>query len=497
MSKSVISIALGSIASKAIGLVREVLFAAWFGAGDTAAAFRIAQTGFLLPTHALVGDSLGAGLLPLYREMQHDGNGAQILVAVASLYGVVFSAISAGALYVFALDVAAFIAPGAPEQVVTLAAMLLKVLALAMPFYVLGYLLSYVEAGLGRFGAIAWRPMIFNIGSIAGAALAVATQKEHWLATGLVVGHLLFFLWAALQLRQLGLMFPNARPTLASVATISGRFFRNMAPLLALPLLAQGNGLVERIVSSWLGTAVIPSVDYARFISETAIQLVAFPLGVLTMSTYGGARSVEAYKHVRAVVAGILLLSIPVAVFISQNAVAVVTLLFARGRFDEHAIIVTSDILRWLGGGLGAAVAAYYLIKALNAQLRNKEALLITLAAVTANVFVNVALWRWLGSQTLGIGAAAYAVVLLILCMSRLRLWRDLRPLMTWLGAGCAAQLILSWIVSTQMPYPFDLLGSAMVAAAVWMSLILRVQVLRLAAAPVLSRVPLLHRYLG
>ena len=55
----------GGLFSKIIGFAREIIFANWFGVGDVATAFRIAQSGFLLPTHSLIGETLSSGLLPL------------------------------------------------------------------------------------------------------------------------------------------------------------------------------------------------------------------------------------------------------------------------------------------------------------------------------------------------------------------------------------------------------------------------------------------------
>ena len=92
---------------------------------------------------------------------------------------------------------------------------------------------------------------------------------------------------------------------------------------------------------------------------------------------------------------------------------------------------MTAAILRWMGGCLGVTVTAYYLIKALNAQLRNVEALTFTWWSLLPRkcVLVNVSLWPCLGPQTIGVGDTAYTSgILLILCLVRLGLWRDLLP---------------------------------------------------------------------
>lgn len=498
MAKSVVSIAAGSMASKAVGLAREILFAAWFGAGETAAAYRVAQTAFLFPTHALVGDSLGAGLLPLYRSMQADGKGHHhALTLAATIYALIFSLLSMILLYAFAHMVTQVIAPGASANALQLATVLLRIMSLALPFYIIGYLLSYVEAAHGAFGAIAWRPLAFNLGAILGAALAVLTHKDHWLATGLVIGHVIFFAWTVHKLRGLDGGFPKERQSTALLILVSKRFARNTLPLLALPMLAQGNILTERIVSSWLGTAVIPSVDYARFVSETIIQLVAFPLGILTMASYGGKTVAESIKHVCQVSSAIIIMCAPVAVFLSQNATQVVTLIFARGQFGPEAIELTSEILRWFAASLAISVTAYYFIKAMNAQLRNRESLLITLCAVTVNVAINVTLWRHVGVHAIGLGAVAYSVVLFSLCVARLGIWRQIAPLLGWVTLCSAAQALVTWKLVSALTEYQGLAASACAAAAIWLVAMRKIPALREAAAPALTKIPILNKLIS
>jgi putative peptidoglycan lipid II flippase len=152
----ILSIVAGNIASKALGVLREVLFAAWFGAGETAAAFRVAQTGFLMPTHTLIGDTLSAGVLPLYKQLQYEGKDEpRLLVLIACLYGLFFSAVVTALIYIYSDLVVGFIAPGATNSALELASQLLKVMALATPFYILSGILGYIETAYGKYGSIA------------------------------------------------------------------------------------------------------------------------------------------------------------------------------------------------------------------------------------------------------------------------------------------------------------------------------------------------------
>ena len=192
-------------------------------------------------------------------------------------------------------------------------------------------------------------------------------------------------------MRRLDRFLPDQRQSLALVRDVARRLFRNMLPLIGLPLIAQANVLVERIVSSKIGTEVIPSVDYARTIADTTVQLIAVPLGILTMSRHGGSTSDEAKQHVpghsrRGHAALLSGLRLHRSARRKHRHSAVCPRCFRRPLGRGY---VVNSVAGW-AGVLGATVTAYYLVKALNAQLRNAEALAFTVLAAGANMLVNV-----------------------------------------------------------------------------------------------------------
>ncbi|OWK25742.1 hypothetical protein AJ87_07105 [Rhizobium yanglingense] len=182
------------------------------------------------------------------------------------------------AIYYYSYEFADILAPGANAIAKDIASNLLKVMALSTPFYVLSGMLSYLEAAYGKFGAIAWRPMILNIGSVAGAAMAVYLKADHWLATTLVISHIVLFLRTAFEIRGLDRLTPQGRAIWREAGKISARFLGNMVPLLGLPLIGQANLVVERIVSSWLGTHIIQASTMPRPSSILEPSFLPFPL---------------------------------------------------------------------------------------------------------------------------------------------------------------------------------------------------------------------------
>lgn len=489
MSRKILTIVAGNLGSKVLALAREVLFAAWFGTGPIAVGFRIAQTLYLLPVQALIGDSLSAGLLPLYRRLrEEDPDRARTLVLLACAYAILFSAVFSAALYFGAAQLTHWVAPGATAEAKDIAAGLLKILALSTPFYIIGGLLSYVEAAFGRFAGIAARPILINLGSIAGASLAVWTGHDSWLATGLVICHVVLFVWTIMSVRRLDRLTPASAQSRAEIWSVAKRFFTSTLPLLGLPLAAQINLVIERIVSSWIGPSIIPSVDYARFLTDTMVQLIAVPLGILTMATHGGSSRADlAHEHVRKTATFLLLIAFPIAAFMGANAEAIVRLLFARGAFDEASVQHTAAVLRWMGISLATNIPAYYLVRGLNSQLRNRESLIATVIGCIGNMVVNLTLWPVLGAQTIGIGLTVYGTCIGAYCVARLGIWHDIR--------GLFVKQALLWSIAfgllllmPELPSLASLLLGGVAVAAVWLGSVYLLRDLGDAFAPIASR---------
>lgn len=492
---NVVIIVLGNAASKVLGVVREILFAAWFGTGEIASAFRVAQTGYLLPTQALVGDALSAGLLPLYRQYSVNEPGKErVLLLMACMYGLLLSALVSGLLFFYADIFVRFIAPGATNSVFLLSANLLKIMAFATPFFVLGGTLSFIEASFGRYGGVATRPLLLNLGAIFGATATMFFESTNWLAISVVLSHVLFFFWTIFELRKVDPVFPEDVKNSTIAFDVSKSFFKNMIPLLGLPAISQVNVVVERIVSSWIGVEVIPAVDYARFVADTLVQLIALPLGIMVMAKHGGDDSKSMNGHVVRATLLIFLVSFPLGLFVAQNAEGIVSLLFARGAFDENSVYLTSSVLRWMGAALGSTITAVYLVKVLNSQLRNKDALFATAAAVAGNIAMNLIFWRSMGAESLGLGFFAANSILLSICLSRLKLWMQVCNILVWVTLGCVLQFFASLWASYVVSHESAVFICAAVTFVLWAVLVARVPVLNHAFDPILSRHPILMR---
>ena len=116
-------------------------------------------------------------------------------------------------------------------------------------------------------------------------------------------------------------------------------------------------------------------------------------------------------------------------------------LIFARGAFDETAVLLTSGALRGIAMGLWATTLGMILLRFLNNAGRNGHAALILAAAYAANGLLNLLAWRIIGpsgngSILIGLGEATRGLVLVAGTAFALS---SVRPLMRLLLlCGCA-----------------------------------------------------------
>ncbi|HEX8916670.1 MAG TPA: lipid II flippase MurJ [Humisphaera sp.] len=486
---------LGTGASKGLGVVREVAFAAWFGTTEVAAAFKVAQTAFLLPSHALVGDTLSGGALPIYQGARAGGDrrGA-VYAAVILVQATLVGALIGLGLWAFAGTVVGALVPGATESVRASAAGMLRVMAVAAPLYVVGNSLAYLQAAHGRFAGISSRTSLVNVGMIAAAATAAATGVTGWLAAGLVGVHLAFLGWTLAEYAATVGLPVVRRGEWATAAEAFAAVWRNTRLLLGVPLIAQANVMFERVVASWLGTAVIPSVDYARLLSDTVMTVSAVPLGVIALTANSvGTRDRQSEQAAR--VGGVLLaVAVPLSTVLWVAAEPVVRLLFARGAFGADSVAVTAAVLRGTSAALAATVTGYYLLKVLSAGRRNGWVLGLTIAAVACNAGFNAATWGRLGPAALGYGNSVYGLVQFAGAAVALGVAAKLgRVVIGSLAAAVAAAGAASAMPPTGVA-AVDIAVAAGAVGAAWAALYAASPAFRAAVAPALSRLARFRR---
>lgn len=427
----------GSLLGKVVGVVRELLLATLFGTSALVGAYRIAQTATLIPVQFFAADTLNAGFIPLYtRYAKQDKAKANTLFWILQIGLLALSLFIMGFLFWGAPWLVGILAPGLDAQTGRMAAIFVRIMVFGVPFYVVGALFSYLEMANGYYLLASLRASLQSVGLIAGTLAAFWFGQPVFLAWGFTGAYIIFSFWGAVLLLRRGLLWWPRKWLWPEVCTVLGAFWQTIRHLLLLPFMLQGNIAIERVVASLMGVSVVAALDYAKFITETGVVLLAVPLGLAGLATFSDLTPDGAQERLERMLPIVLVVNVPISIYMAVHNELVISLLYQRGAFDETSVALTKSIFFGLAIGLWAQVAGYVLIKALNAQIRNREVIVFMALALGINILTNIILYRIIGPLALGLGASLYGLVLFLLATKALQLSRVAVPCLAWLGLG-------------------------------------------------------------
>jgi len=357
-------IALGNVASRVLGLVREMVIAYLFGATGLVSAFDVASRVPRMLFDLLIDGLVSSALVPVFSELAERDRDelwrvASIMLSLATLV------MSAGVLLLelFAPLVAWLMSGGFEPELLQLTARLMRITAPAVVFLSLAGITTGLLYALKRFTLPAFTAAVFNA-SVVVVAL-VLTGLLGWgiesLALGLLIGSMM---QVALQLP--GLRDARLRFSLDWHHPELRRIARLYAPVVLGLVVSQVGIVIDRNLASRTGAQ---SIAWMRF----ATTLVQFPLGLVsvaiamailpTLSRQALSPDQSSLdEFMNTLVTGlkmVLVLILPAVVGLFVLAVPVVTLVFEHehGNFTSFDTQQTAQALRlYLLGATFAAI---------------------------------------------------------------------------------------------------------------------------------------------
>ncbi len=291
-------VAAGILLSRILGLVRNRVFAHYFGTSAAADAFNAA---FKLPNFLqnLFGEGvLSASFIPVYvRLIQQDRDEARrVAVAVGSLLALAISIVVLIGVLVTPVLVT-ILTPGFDgekrEATIRLARIFFPGAGiLVLSAWCLGVLNSH-----GRFFLSYAAPVLWNLAIIATLLVFGAATGGYRLAEiaawGSVVGSALQF---AVQLpavfRVLGAVGPSLRRGAEAVRTV----LRNAVPVFAGRGVVQISSYVDTVIGSLLPTGAVAAISYAQVLYTLPVSLFGMSVAAAELPAMSGVAGDEAER---------------------------------------------------------------------------------------------------------------------------------------------------------------------------------------------------------
>jgi len=422
-------VAAAFVASRLLGLVREVIVASRFGTeGDASAyvaAFRIPDLLFLI----IMAGSFGSAFVPVFAGYlgRGDEERAWRLASAVLTWSVLSVAVMAVLAFVFAGPLTTLMVGGLDPEYQQKTVNLMRLLLLSPIFLGLGIAAKGILEAQDLYLFPALSPLVYNLGIILGGLLLSGRYGIYAFGIGVVagaIGHLAIQIPAVL---RSGLRF---RPTLDPSVEGLGTVWSLLLPRVLGQAAFQINFIVVTRFAGSIDDGSIAGLNYAW-------QLLMLPHGVLALSIstvifpslsrmWDQGRTDEVRTLFIGAIRPLLYLSIPASVGLFAFRESIVRVLLEFGDFDRDSTALVAGPLAYFAIGL----VGYALVEALTRVFYAMRDTVTPVIAGVSTIVVNVALCALfvgpLGvsglALSLSLTTAIEGVILILVLLARLGL---------------------------------------------------------------------------
>ena len=385
-----------TLLSRILGLVRDVVFARFFGAGLLMDAFIVAQRIPNMLRRFFAEGAFSAGFVPVmarYKEQHGHDEAGELVDAMAGTFGAVLFVVTLigviGAPLLVLAVAPGFVGEGGDFD---LAALMLRFTFPYLFFVSLTAFAGGVLNTYGQFGVPAFTPVILNVVLIA-AAIWVAPLLEQpimALAYATFIAGLLQLLFQIPFLAKIhAFPRPRWRPQHAGVR----RAFKLMVPAIFGSSVAQINVLLSGIIASLLPVGSFSYLYYSDRLMEFPLGLFGIALATVTMPylsrLWANDERGEFAQTLEWSMRVTVLISVPAAVGLIMLAAPLVITLFHGGEFDRNAADMTALALRAYAAGLVGFSFVKILAPAFFAREDTRTPVRIGIVALATNLLLG------------------------------------------------------------------------------------------------------------
>lgn len=419
-------LAIFSVGSRVLGLIRDRVLASRFGAGDALdvyyASFRIPD---LLYSFLVLG-ALSAAFIPVFTEMMEKGETKHAWKLTSDM--VVFiggvMVIASVACVFFMPHLAMFIAPGFEGEKREALILLSRIMFLSPFFLGLSAVFGGVLVAKRYFFAYSLAPLLYNAGIIFGAVVLVPLWGLNGLAWGVVTGSFFHCLTQMTAARRLGL-----RVTFSTFAVWKDREIRRIIKLMTPQALAMASNQVSFFVvtlfASFLSTGSLAVYNFANNLQSIPLGLVGVSFGVAVFpklsSLAAKAQWQEFSNTIEKTILRILYFVVPISAILVLLRAQIVRVVLGAGSFDWADTEFTFQVLAILSLSLFAQSLLPLLSRCFYSLQDTRTPLYVSLFSQTINVGLAALFFRSWGVHGLAVAFSVSSIVNSLLLVLLLR----------------------------------------------------------------------------
>ena len=413
--KSVATVGGLTLASRALGFLREVLIARLLGTSPVAEAFFVAMRLPNLFRQLFAEGAFNSAFVPMFARQLEEGGAVagrrfaehvlSVLLMVLLLTTMVAELTMPWLIRVFAPGFHEF-----PEKF-AYTVLFTQITFPYLIFMSLGALQGGILNAFGRFADAAAAPILLNVVLIVALFWIVPLTGEPGkvLSIAVVVAGVLQFLWLAISCQRAGMHLYLPIPRLTPQV-------RRMMVLMVPGLIGGGVNQINLTVATILATLQPQAVGYLYYsdrLYQLPLALIGSAIGVVLLPSLTralrGKREEEAMRiHNRAIEMGFFL-SLAATVALAVAAKPMITVLYQRGAFTAADSTAVSYALTAISFGL----PAYILNKALTPGFLAREDTMTpfryAMIGVGADIAISLVLFQFWGYVGIALGTAGAA----------------------------------------------------------------------------------------
>lgn len=416
-----ILLSIASLGSRVLGLVRDRIFAHYFGAGATLdayyAAFKIPDFLFNL----IILGALSAGFIPVFTKYLHEQGKESAARIVHTCVSIAFLTLgSIGALLMLvAPKIVPLLAPGFSASQQELTITLTRIMMLSPLLLGVSAVLGGVLQSLKHFLAFSLAPITYNLGIIIGATVFYPLFGISGLAWGVVLGAAAHCATQFIAVSHADIRLKWSLHITPEVCRIG----QLMIPRTIGLAVSQMNALFLTSIASTLAVGSIAVVQFAGNIAAVPIGIFAISYAVAAFPTFSSQNTANDrdgfIASFSSTVRQIIFLLIPATVIAIILRAQIVRVLLGSGAFNWDDTTRTFDTLAFIAGTFVAQGLIHVLVRAFYSF--ENTVIPVTVAFISEIISLGVA---WYASRTMGVVGIGLGI-----------------------SVGASVQIILLWIL--------------------------------------------------
>jgi putative peptidoglycan lipid II flippase len=397
--KSAAIVAVASALAKLTGFAREIVLAAFYGAGTTSDAFILA---FTIPDMLLlfVSASVASSYIPMYYRTEDKTKFTRSLMSYLLIIGLVFSAIFTA----FPQVLARLFAAQADAETLALASYFLQYMVWSAPFILLTDIFNAQLEIYGNFFSAGIRSMWRNGVVILGLVIGAISGQNIYIAMAPVVGSALCVASLALACRKQGFAY---RPEIVSHVSEIKQMLFIAAPIFLSTSVNEINTIVSKNFAASLSSGAISALNYSSKVHVLLVSLIGSPLIIVLfphMSKLASDKRIGEIKNT--LTRSILFLTgimLPICIGAILLAQPLIRIMFQRGNFTEMDTVETASCLQMYALMLVTSSIISLLIRGFYVLKDAKIPARISIAAAGVNIAAVFLLAKPMGVQGLAL----------------------------------------------------------------------------------------------